>query len=550
VRRTGTPIGLITALGLAAFFLVGPAAATAGTTSLCLKDATPCTEQLATAVHLVDPEALILSSILDVECEALYSGEILSPYSASPLHIVGNLSFPNCNGGECEAKETSTSTLLSLLRTGIEKGSMTGEGQVLVKCGSFLHCVYNGKGLEATAEGPLLAGGNGLISIHKAVLNKVSGFFCPSTSELDVLYEPLEPLYISTTGSLPSKTSKTALCSADEAEETCFIENKPASVEFKDTAVEFLTGLGNFKCEGTVSGTVGEAGKPQELSAAALKYANCNNSCVVTEVSGGGKVLFLKEGSELATVTKEGFELFVKCGTTIKCLFAPAQLTGHGLGALATGDNGHLTFGKASLGKGEGLLCPAQAELDALFVASNATYIRTEYVTPKTVLCSKDEGGPTCKAENQLKTIDWKGSGVELLTNLINIKCEGLVLGAVGSPGSPLTITAELEYTGCSGGCAVTEVSGIGTINLLRESSETASATSEGFEIFVKCGTTIKCLLGPEKMTGQALGALKTGDNGHLTFSKASLGKGEGAICPSEATLDALFVAASATYIG
>ena len=70
--------------------------------------------------------------------------------------------------------------------------------------------------------------------------------------------------------------------------------------------------------------------------------------------------------------------------------------------------------------------------------------------------------------------------------------------------------------------------------------AEEAKATAEGFEIFVKCGTTIKCLLGPEKVTGTALGALTTGDNGHLTFSKASLGKGEGATCPSEATLDVL----------
>jgi hypothetical protein len=51
-------------------------------------------------------------------------------------------------------------------------------------------------------------------------------------------------------------------------------------------------------------------------------------------------------------------------------------------------------------------------------------------------------------------------------------------------------------------------------------------------------------------MSGTALGALTTGDNGHLTWSKASLGKGEGATCPKEATLDALYVASSAAYIG
>jgi len=324
-------------------------------------------------------------------------------------------------------------------------------------------------------------------------------------------------------------------------------------VDFKDSAAEFLTSIVNSKCEGLISGSVGVAAKPQVVTAE-YKFSSCGNSCTITEVSGGSKLLFLFEGElskELASATTEGLEIFMKCGSTVKCAFGPMKLVGDDLGALATKDNGHVTFSKASMGKGEGLLCPSEASLDALFVASSSTYIREDYVKAKTALCSKDEGSPVCKSENQLKSIDYKDEALELLTNLINVKCTGLASGTVGSPGNPLAITAELTYSSCSGGCFVTAVSGPGTISLEREGkAEEAKATSEGFEIFVKCGTTIKCLLGPEKMVGKALGALTTGDNGHLTFSKVSMGKGEGATCPSEATLDALFVASSAAYIG
>jgi len=347
---------------------------------------------------------------------------------------------------------------------------------------------------------------------------------------------------------------KTALCTADDTGSACLEEHKPSSVDFKDSAVEFLTSLISSKCEGLISSTsVGEAGEPQKVKVE-NKFSSCTNGCVVTEISGGSNLGFLFETSkksteELATATTEGLELFYKCGETVKCAYGPVKAVGDSLGALKTGDNGHITFSKASLGKGEGLFCPEEASLDALFVASSAIYIRKAYGL--TSLCSKDEKSPVCKSENQLKTIDYKDKAVELLTSLINVKCEGLVSGSVGEPGNPLEVKPELTYTGCSGGCFVTSVAGPGKILLQREGkSEEAKATSEGFEIFVKCGTTIKCLLGPEKMTGTALGALTTGDNGHLTWSKVSLGKGEGATCPKEATLDALYIASSAAYIG
>ena len=346
---------------------------------------------------------------------------------------------------------------------------------------------------------------------------------------------------------------KTALCTTDDAGKTCLEEHKPSTIEFKDSAAEFLTSLLNTKCESSFSGSVGAAAEPQIVTGATYKFSGCTSGCVITEVSGGSELKFLFETSEnsteeLASATTGKLEIFFKCGETVKCAYGPISAVGHVLGALKTGDNGHITFGKASLGKGEGVLCPTEASLDALFVASSATYIRETY--GPTSLCSKDEKSPVCKSENQLKTIDYKDKALELLTNLINVKCEGLASGSVGEPGSTLEVKPELTFTGCSGGCFVTVVSGPGKVVLERLKSEEAKATAEGFEIFVKCGTTIKCLLGPEKMAGTALGALTTGDNGHLTFSKVSMGKGEGATCPTEAKLDTTLIASSAAYIG
>jgi len=551
-------VGLGTLILTVAATLGSPSFAAAEETALCTADQSPCSKgSTITHVHETSVgKAKLLSSLPTIECSVLFLGDALNGGMGAPLLIHGKFTYSSCNNFCSVHEVTGTESTVEVLRTASELASVTGEGEVSVSC-PFINCVYNGEGLEGHDLGPLTSSSaNGSVVISEQQTNIVSGS-CPASAFLDITTTPLAATYISkgSEGSLeePPPPKKTALCSIDEAEATCLEEHKPSTVDYKDSAAEFLSNLLNSKCEGLVSGSVGTAGKPQEVKAE-YKFSGCTNSCAITDIAGSSKLLFLLEGEaskELAAVTTEGFELFVKCGSTVKCAFGPVELHGDGLGALATKDNGHITFSKQSLGKGEGATCPSEASLDALFVASSATYIREDYFKPLTALCSKDEGTPVCKSENQLKTIDYKDKAVELLTNLINVKCEGLASGSVGSPGEPLKIAAELTYTSCSGGCFVTDVSGPGTIALEREGKvEEAKATSEGFEIFVKCGTTIKCLLGPEKMVGKALGALTTGDNGHLTFSKVSMGKGEGATCPSEATLDALFVASSAAYIG
>lgn len=196
-------IGLSCLAALASMAIVGASTASAtGSTALCTVDQTPCAAgNLVKHIHEVGTGVKLLTNILTITCTGLFLGDVLSPFLANPLHIVGNFTYSGCKeqeGGACEAKEVSASSLITVLRTEAEKSEITGEGEVLAKCGAFLHCVYNGKNLKGVGLGALKAAPNGEASTEEATTNKVSGFLCPSTSKLDALYKPLTPTYIST----------------------------------------------------------------------------------------------------------------------------------------------------------------------------------------------------------------------------------------------------------------------------------------------------------------------------------------------------------------
>jgi hypothetical protein len=196
-------VGLSCLAALTAMAMVGASTASAtGSTALCTVDQTPCAAgNLVKHIHEVGTGVKLLTNIVTVTCTGLFLGDVLSPFLANPLHIVGNFTYSGCKDaseGSCEAKELSASSLITVLRTAAEKSEITGEGEVLVKCGSFLHCVYNGKSLKGEGLGALLAAPNGEAKTEEATTNKVSGFLCPSTSKLDALYKPLTPTYIST----------------------------------------------------------------------------------------------------------------------------------------------------------------------------------------------------------------------------------------------------------------------------------------------------------------------------------------------------------------
>jgi hypothetical protein len=137
----------------------------------------------------------LLTSAINILCEVLYLGDTLA--LGAPLVIHGNFTYSNCHeeGGTttCSAVQTSSSALLEALKSGSETAEVKFSYELLMECAGFIHCVYNGVGLKAAEEGSL---GSGHITIGKQTVNKVSGFLCPKTATLDVLWESLTALYI------------------------------------------------------------------------------------------------------------------------------------------------------------------------------------------------------------------------------------------------------------------------------------------------------------------------------------------------------------------
>jgi len=195
-------MGLAALAALAAMAFVGASTASAGNTALCTADEDPCDGPgtIVTHVHETDSAALLLNNVTGfVKCVALYLGDALGTGLANPLHLVGDFTYSSCTdeaARSCTVTEVSDKSLITVLKTAAETGTVEGEGEVLVRCGFFIHCVYNGKGLKGTAEGPLLAGGNGVVKLHEQTTNRVSGL-CPETAKLDILTSPLSLTYLS-----------------------------------------------------------------------------------------------------------------------------------------------------------------------------------------------------------------------------------------------------------------------------------------------------------------------------------------------------------------
>lgn len=188
-------LGLAALAALMGMAFLGAGSAMAETTALCGADEEECASPV-THVHeatLVGRQAVLKTSIITVECDVLFLGDALSE-SGKPLVIHGEFSYTNCGG--CTVTEENGPSEIKALKEGHETGSVTGEGLVHVECTGF-NCRYNGVGLKGTAKGPLLsAETNGEVSLVKKAVNKESGLFCPSTSELTITTTPLEPTYV------------------------------------------------------------------------------------------------------------------------------------------------------------------------------------------------------------------------------------------------------------------------------------------------------------------------------------------------------------------
>ncbi|MGE5283280.1 MAG: hypothetical protein ACM3N0_13355 [Chloroflexota bacterium] len=172
-----------------------------------------------------------------------------------------------------------------------------------------------------------------------------------------------------------SAMASTALCSADE--DPCATENQLTQVHFDATNIVIHTSLMDYECDARLLGEVGELAESQVITATELSYFNCNQGCTRT-VESLGKFSLEQTAEEKAIITGSGFQVHVQCGTTINCTYAFNELTGTVLGALLTGDTGHITYSEATLEKVGGLLCPKEATLNALFVSLEGNPIYVE----------------------------------------------------------------------------------------------------------------------------------------------------------------------------
>jgi hypothetical protein len=208
-------LGLAALAALMAMAFVGVTSAMAEPTALCKVDTAlfekekyvktdECPE--ASRIHHVHEatlegnKALLLGSV-KVECDALFLGDVTSTNNlGSPLVISGKFTYTNCKTGttNCEVKETSASSTITVLRLGHELADVTGSGEVNVHCGFAINCTYNGEGLTGHGLGPLLSTEpNGETRLEEQVTHKSGGTFCPETSKLDILTTSLEATYIS-----------------------------------------------------------------------------------------------------------------------------------------------------------------------------------------------------------------------------------------------------------------------------------------------------------------------------------------------------------------
>jgi len=162
-------------------------------------------EHRVTHVHQATLEvaaANLLTSIVNISCGVLFLGEATESLG-SPLEISGNFTYSKCetsSGSGCTVTEVSSGSNINVLKEGHETASVTGGGEVTVKCGFLINCTYNGSGLKGVAKGWWLtyeAGyENGRVSIEEQTLNKVAGFLCPKTAKLDITTTPLVRMFI------------------------------------------------------------------------------------------------------------------------------------------------------------------------------------------------------------------------------------------------------------------------------------------------------------------------------------------------------------------
>jgi hypothetical protein len=191
-------LGMAAVTAVAAMALVGASSAMAESTQLCTNETGTCVEP--TTVHSVTVgHALLLSSIVNVECDALVSATVPKGLVTNGPVVLNpaTLSYSNClNGASVTVIKQGTISILTEGGEAKELATQTASGfRVLVEAVG-LHCVYSAEGLKGHALGPLKTGSNkDHVTYSEAEVHKVEGFFCPSVSKLDALFQDLTAIW-------------------------------------------------------------------------------------------------------------------------------------------------------------------------------------------------------------------------------------------------------------------------------------------------------------------------------------------------------------------
>lgn len=205
-------LGLAAVAALTVMAFAGATSAMAESTLLCENEhpsSTNCTAP--THFHFLsvnseanaDGKGKLLAGSNTVECNLLVLGELKSAALASPVEILADLTYTNCNLGCSVAAPAGGNPhgVINVLRQGTEElAAITGVGfEVQVSCPFIFTCDYNSAG-GLTGHGLPGPGGKAHTTYTGATVNlvsKLSGpFNCPSTGALDALLQSLTPLYV------------------------------------------------------------------------------------------------------------------------------------------------------------------------------------------------------------------------------------------------------------------------------------------------------------------------------------------------------------------
>jgi hypothetical protein len=193
-------IGLAALMALMAMAFVGAGSANAEALQLCGHDAPEGLScEAIHHIHLVSVgKKKILTSIGNLECEALFLGDVVS--WGPPIVIRGTFTLTGCTLGSnsCTVTEENGPAELKVEKTGVETTEVTSEYLVHLVCSGFIDCSYTGAGVKGTGKGALISTQeNGEITFSEQALTKeAGGFLCPKTAKLDLTLRPLWPIYI------------------------------------------------------------------------------------------------------------------------------------------------------------------------------------------------------------------------------------------------------------------------------------------------------------------------------------------------------------------